>query len=160
MFFFVYSTHISEEDHKLKGTAFRSAAPFLYLSVLFSVWVFYSKENLIERYPALIFSLFGFIAAYIVTRLVLSRVCEMKAEKFYLILVPLLPIVIHSLNNIFQFVTSKSPIQEIHAILFYWIFAILCYSHMIYSVIDIICTHLNIRCFIIPDIRLKPKKTD
>lgn len=161
------------------------------MTVLWCVWMLYSPENLIEKYPALCFSFYGFLSAYIVTRLVLARVCHMRSEKFYVILVPMLPIVFHSFNNHFQIMyvcvcvslvvvfslspspslliyfcfiylirKVHSPIQEIHAILFYWVFAVICYAHMVYSVIDQICAFLCIKCFEIPDVRLKEKENN
>jgi len=157
---FVYMTDISKEEQSLKGSALRACFPFVYMTILWCIWMVYSPENLIEKYPALCFSFYGFLSAYIVTRLVLARVCHMRSEKFYVILVPMLPIVFHSFNNHFQIIKVRSPIQEIHAILFYWVFAVICYAHMVYSVINEICIFLCIKCFEIPDVRLKAKENN
>lgn len=147
-FKYVWNAPLTEEQRNYKGSSFRSALPFYVLLICWAIWLILSPENLIKTQSVLGFSIFGFLTAYIVTRMVLAKTCKERCQGFYVILYPLIPIAIHTLVSRFIY---PSPIKEIYILVGYWIYGLLVYAHMVYNVINTICETLNIRCFRVKD---------
>jgi len=108
--------------------------------------MFAGKENLFSQYPLFMCSILGLVLGFCITRLVICRVCHQRADPYYLMIVPL-PIL--AILSLLQGIGMIPALPNLILIISYLVFVLACYSHMIYTVINILCEVLNIRCFVI-----------
>ena len=142
----VLAKKMTIEESKVRGSPIYSIFSYILLLICWSIWIFVSPTELYKNQPIYSYSIFGFVTSYIITRLVLSRVCKMKCELIYLIEYPMPIIALLSLNSKYRFIESIPIQNDYYLIAFYTIYSIICYIHFVNSSINSICEHLKINC--------------
>jgi len=137
-------SELSKEELEMKGSKIMATLPFLLTLSSWVIWIYFSKENILQKQPLICYSIFGFISGFVITRLVISRVCNENPSYFYFILLPF-PII--ALKNLFNIGTHL--ITDTQISIFYSFYIFICYSHMIYEVIWTFSEALNIRVFFV-----------
>eukprot|EP01080_Neovahlkampfia_damariscottae_P009983 gene9983-2302_t len=148
----VAKAKLTNEQKLLKGSAIRAAFPYIFVYTCWFIWIFCGPRDIVNLYPLLIYTIFGLVTGYIVTRLVISRVCGETCQSWYIMTLPLPLLAFNTLNKRFLFIPFLE-VPDFISIVLYLIFVIICYSHMILFCIHILSTALGIRAFV-----LKPVK--
>jgi hypothetical protein len=112
----------------------------------FLVYAIYSPTQIMYTSTLLVCSTFGIVAAYLVSRVVLARVCDEKAPTFCAITLPVPLFALYSLIHLV--VPNTLPLlNEEFAIWVYLAFALVLYTHFAYDIMSSISQHLGIYCF-------------
>ncbi len=130
---------ISHETIKRKGHPYGKLSSFVFLILNFSLFFLLSKENILQTHTFLVCSLCGILGGYITTRIVLCRVCDMKVNYMYWILIPL-PLLIVNARVLHW--TS-----EVTSVWIYLVYTVIMYSHFVIVAINELTSHLGIYCF-------------
>lgn len=147
--------HTAEEAQRLNErfmniTPIQSLFPYFVLLICWVLWMYFSPAGLIYNYTLLSCSTFGIISAYLVTRVVLARVCDEILPKFYYILVPL-PFLTTLAMVSDTLLSAQSGEQQadidLYAMIAYLIYVLCFYAHFVYDVVENITEFLGIYCF-------------
>lgn len=121
---------------------------FIFLSfvLMFAVYLYFSPQDAMHTMTLLVCSTFGIVAAYLVSRMVLARVCDEQPPTFYMIIVPVPFMMIYSLSHAITR-SSLFMVQESLIMTCYLIYVLAFYFHFIYDIMTNISAHLGIYCF-------------
>eukprot|EP01006_Ploeotia_vitrea_P011444 TRINITY_DN30431_c0_g1_i1.p1 TRINITY_DN30431_c0_g1~~TRINITY_DN30431_c0_g1_i1.p1 ORF type:complete len:488 (-),score=232.36 TRINITY_DN30431_c0_g1_i1:139-1602(-) len=117
-------------------------AQFLIVIALGMAWMF-SPTALFYEYPRLMLSVMGLLFSYLVSRLIISSVTNMRFPSWHALATPLPLFVINS------FVRHVNGWAFCERVLLKWYVGIIAvvYVHYVYNVVFEICDYLDIYCF-------------
>eukprot|EP01101_Sappina_pedata_P005915 TRINITY_DN2820_c0_g1_i1.p1 TRINITY_DN2820_c0_g1~~TRINITY_DN2820_c0_g1_i1.p1 ORF type:complete len:425 (-),score=158.17 TRINITY_DN2820_c0_g1_i1:105-1379(-) len=133
---------------------FSELLPLVSLIILSCCWVMTSVEFYQENARVVLATL-GLVFGILTSRLIVQRICKEDPLLFYPILIPLYVIVIN--NLIGYFFLTDPIIPELVNMWSYFGIALINFLCMAVSIINELCNHLNIRCFVIPYPPVDPK---
>jgi ethanolaminephosphotransferase len=147
-----------EEKNRLRQryaqiTPIQALLPYLTLLFSWIIWMYCSPASLMQTNTLLSCSTYGIVSAYLVTRLVLCRVTDEIAPKFYYILLPLPFIALFAAaSQLFYANAEPSTLgalrnADFYLLVTYLIYVTVFYAHFVYDVIENITEHLGIYCF-------------
>eukprot|EP01112_Ceratiomyxa_fruticulosa_P011980 TRINITY_DN329_c0_g1_i1.p1 TRINITY_DN329_c0_g1~~TRINITY_DN329_c0_g1_i1.p1 ORF type:complete len:406 (+),score=36.69 TRINITY_DN329_c0_g1_i1:165-1382(+) len=147
----------SISDHPTTLTnAIIGTLSIIFLSVLSYYWAYISPSRVLQKHPQLLMITVGLLAAILVGRIVLARVCKVIFPPFLLVIIPIILVpTLHLFKpdllvvEVFNKFGYKLNFEEAF-LYFYTLVAILGYLHLALSVIDDFCGALKIRCLHIP----------
>jgi len=114
---------------------------WLYL-LLSGLWIVLSFESVFKSHHLAMFLTIGVTFSYLTTSLI---VCSLTRQPYPLFTPILYPLPIALLNAI----SGGAFINEVHLAYCYMTYVFVVYGHYVVSVIDEICSFLNIKCFTI-----------
>lgn len=138
---------------------FAELIPIVTLVILSVSWVIASPQLLTEEHPRLMLITIGFTFAYLVTRLIVQRICKEQPKLFYPVLVLLYIAVGNSLSKYYWnaevnkangYPSSGALIPEDIWLKIYFALIMTNFVTMCISLIHQLTNHLNISCFTIP----------
>eukprot|EP01102_Stenamoeba_stenopodia_P018810 TRINITY_DN6962_c0_g1_i1.p1 TRINITY_DN6962_c0_g1~~TRINITY_DN6962_c0_g1_i1.p1 ORF type:complete len:419 (+),score=58.92 TRINITY_DN6962_c0_g1_i1:12-1268(+) len=137
---------------------FAELIPIVTLVILSVSWVIASPQ-LLNEYPRLFLMTIGYTFAYLVTRLIVQRICKEQPKLFYPVLVLLYIAVGNSLSKYYWhseenkangYPSSGALIPEDIWLKIYFALIMANFLTMCLSLIHQLTNHLNISCFTIP----------
>ncbi|EFC44595.1 predicted protein [Naegleria gruberi] len=135
-----------QEKRMNKTPVFKSLCSYLVFALVFTVWILISgsKQTLERNLLSVLYS-YGMFHAYIVTRTILARVCDMTIPT----LMPVLYfLIVGLLNTLFGIMKGGNAILDEGLYLnILVIVTTIMYTHLAYDVISTLTAHLGIYCF-------------
>jgi len=130
----------------------RCVFTFVSFFVGFVLYAFLSPADVMHKNTLLVCSTFGVVAAYLVSRLVLARVCDEKPPVVYLMSLPIFLFTIYGVvMTLIQgeklFAGMNIIKQESSVFVLYLLFVLVMYSHFVYDILASISSHLEIYVF-------------
>ncbi|KAL0478993.1 ethanolaminephosphotransferase [Acrasis kona] len=145
----VYKTQLEARYQSLPPS--KSVFSFMAFFVCFLLYLILSPIDIIHTNTLLACSTFGVISGYLISRLVLARVCDERPTVIYLITLPLLLFTTYSVvMTLVQgelYVPANIIEQEGSAFFLYLLFVLIMYAHFMYDILVSISLHLNIYIF-------------
>jgi hypothetical protein len=122
----------------------RSMFTFISFVTFFVIYAYFSPQDVMHTKTLLVCSTFGMVAAYLVSRVVLARVCDEQPPSLYMITLPLPLFTLYSLLHVYMPILV---VDEGLMIMTYLIYVMALYAHFIYDIMNSISTHLGIFIF-------------
>ncbi|XP_073821010.1 ethanolaminephosphotransferase 1 isoform X2 [Musca autumnalis] len=138
--------------------AARPMFPFLWLFVITTIWAFYSRNNVLDLEPRIMFILFGTLFSNIACRLIVAQMSDTRCDSFNILMWPLVATVAVSCFPWYEQLMGS----EIEANVERWIvqgltiFVTVAHLHYGHGLVREMCSHFKIRCFKIT----KPEPTE
>ncbi|XP_070068206.1 ethanolaminephosphotransferase 1 [Drosophila takahashii] len=122
---------------------------FVWLFVITLIWSFFSRNNVINLEPRILWILYGTIFSNIACRLIVAQMSDMRCDAFNVLMWPLAATVGVCCFPYYQevFDTDLSADVEKWIVQGLTIFSTLAHWHYGYGVVSEMCDHFNIRCF-------------
>ncbi|XP_055298290.1 ethanolaminephosphotransferase 1 isoform X2 [Sitodiplosis mosellana] len=132
--------------------AVRPLFPFVLLFIITTIWVIFSRNNILSREPRILFLLFGTIFSNISCRLIVAQMSDTRADGFNHLICLVIIVFGLSVAPLDKFDANITIDPDIEKTLVYCLAAIatLMHFHFGYGVVREMCDHFKIRCFKIP----------
>jgi len=136
-------THALKNNADVRMKSVIYTFPCTYTVVMFTLWVYLSPQ-LLHQHIHISSICVGFLYCNYVGRFVTARVCNLPYDIWYFNMLPL-PFAI---VNIVLF--NRKLFDEVLFLKLYTFYSVISYIHFCLCLIDLMTTHLKIRCFKIP----------
>lgn len=150
--------HIYEfvRDGKITAMqAFYPATQYLITVILSTSYALSPYSSLFDQHPYVVLLIVGCIFGYQITRLIIFHVAGESYVQFFYILLPL-PLLTFNAYSTVLLDSKQQLFNETYAAYAYLTVLVTVYSHYLYSVVEQICSYLNINCFsIVPKTQAK-----
>lgn len=143
-----------DEDIQRKGHPLSKVAPFVLELALWLVWMVVSPMGILHSHTFLVCATVGIINAYITSRMILCRVCDMPIPQFYFIIAPLPLLVANALLPWCVSGFTAPLVDEVTSLFAYLVYIAILYCHFVYVTITSLTQHLGIYAF-----SLKPRSS-
>ncbi|XP_067623913.1 ethanolaminephosphotransferase 1 isoform X2 [Eurosta solidaginis] len=155
----IKNIYLSYKNKTGKMRPFMEAArplfPFLWLFAITTFWCFFSRNNIIDLSPRILFVLFGTLFSNIACRLIVAQMSDTRCDGFNLLMWPLLASVGACCFPWYKQLVGAdiSADMECWIVQALTIFVTVAHLHYGQGVVCEMCDHFGIRCF-------KIKKTE
>ncbi|KQS70718.1 uncharacterized protein Dere_GG23508, isoform C [Drosophila erecta] len=122
---------------------------FVWLFVITVVWSFFSRNDVINKEPRILWILYGTIFSNIACRLIVAQMSDTRCDAFNVLMWPLAATVGVCCFPYYQQVFDTDLTSDIERWILYGltIFSTLAHWHYGYGVVSEMCDHFHIRCF-------------
>eukprot|EP01114_Cavostelium_apophysatum_P006180 TRINITY_DN17423_c0_g1_i1.p1 TRINITY_DN17423_c0_g1~~TRINITY_DN17423_c0_g1_i1.p1 ORF type:complete len:388 (+),score=67.11 TRINITY_DN17423_c0_g1_i1:90-1253(+) len=133
---------VSQQPGKSASVVVLSLMPLILSSIFFTLWAYCSPTQVLVNQPIFFLLALGFLFAFLVGRIVFSRICNVPFSWFKTLTIP----------AIFGFInayTNEMFVSERLLVNVYFLLCFAAYCHFAMAVIHLLCKFLNINCLTI-----------
>ncbi|MDP2435666.1 MAG: CDP-alcohol phosphatidyltransferase family protein [archaeon] len=138
------------------GTAIARIAPFLILNVFFALWVSFSQDDILGKYPRMVWWTLGLLFSKMVTHMMVAHMTREPYAPIRKTLLPIFFLAAHASYSLFGWYfrgrSLNDPVIPDEELVLeeFFILALVTYSHLVYFLVREVMVILNVPCFTMP----------
>lgn len=137
------------------GTAIARIVPFLILNVFFALWVQFSQDDILGKYPRMVWWTLGLLFSKMVTHMMVAHMCREPYAPVRKTLLPIFFLAAHAAYSFVGHLRGRSVDNSIFGdeelvLEEFFILSLVTYCHLVYNLIREACRILDIPCFTMP----------
>jgi ethanolaminephosphotransferase len=150
------NVHLSTFRSDTFGTAVLRVVPFLALNLFFGLWVSFSPDDILGKYPRMVWWTLGLLFAKMVTHMMVAHMTREPYAPIRKTLLPIFFLGAHALYSLFGWYVRGRDLQdrwfpnEELVLEEFFILSLVTYVHLVYFLIREVMTILNVPCFTMP----------